>query len=101
MEIEVEKGYEPLALVLMEALNQAQFGKGKQCHANSKPFLQQPIMVRAREVREGGLAFQSMKKILEAYHCKDHGRAVEDMLGSIVYIAAQVMLRREATGVDK
>jgi hypothetical protein len=95
IEVEVEKGYEPLANVLMAALDQSQYGKGKQCHANNLPFLQQPIMTRAREVGEGGLAFQSMKKILEAFNCKEHSRAVEDMLGAIVYVAAQVLLRYE------
>jgi hypothetical protein len=95
IEVEVEKGYEPLANVLIQALNQSQFGKGKQCHANNLPFLQQPIMTRAREVGEGGLAFQSMKKILEAFNCRERSRAVEDMLGAIVYVAAQVLLRKE------
>jgi hypothetical protein len=95
IEVTVEKGYEPLANTLIQALNQSQYGKGKQCHANGLPFLQQPIMTRAREVGEGGLAFQSMKKILEAFHCKDDSRAVEDMLGAIVYVAAQVLLRYE------
>jgi hypothetical protein len=95
IEVEVEKGYEPLANVLIQALNQSQYGKGKQCHANGLPFLQQPIMTRAREVGEGGLAFQSMKKILEAFNCKDNSRAVEDMLGAIVYVAAQALLRQE------
>jgi hypothetical protein len=91
----IEPGYEPLAEVLQEALNQSQLGKGKVCHANGLPFLQQPIMQGARESGEGGLVFQSRKKILEAYNCKDDDRAITDMLGAINYIAAQVILRRE------
>ena len=91
----VEQGYEPLADVLQEALDQAQKGKGKICHANDLPFLQQPIMQGAREAGEGGLVFQSRKKILEALNCKDDERAITDMLGAINYVAAQVILRRE------
>ena len=90
-----EPGYEPLAEILQEALDQAQLGKGKQCHANDLPFIEQPIMQGAREAGEGGLVFQSRKKILEAKNCKDDERAITDMLGAINYIAAQVLLRRE------
>ncbi len=50
-------GYEPLAKVLAEALEQASLGKGKRCHAHGKPFLQQPIMAGGRECGAGGLVF--------------------------------------------
>jgi hypothetical protein len=93
--MEIEIGYKPLAEILQEALNQAQHGKGKRCHANSKPFLDQPIMTGARECGAGGMAFQSRKKILEALNCKDDERAIEDLLGAINYVAAQIILRRE------
>jgi hypothetical protein len=91
----IEQGYEPLAEVLQEALDQAQKGKGKECHANDLPFIEQPIMQGAREAGEGGLVFQARKKILEAMNCKDDERAITDMLGAINYVAAQVILRRE------
>ena len=91
----VERGYEPLAEVLQEALDQAQLGKGKQCHANGLPFLEQPIMQGAREAGEGGMVYQSRKKILEAMNCKDTDRAITDLLGAINYVAVQVLLRRE------
>ena len=91
----VEPGYEPLAQVLQEALDQAQYGKGKKCHANGKPFLKQPIIAGGRECGEGGLAFQARKKILEALNCKDNDRAIEDLLGAINYTAAMVIIRRE------
>lgn len=92
---EIVPGYEPLAAVLQEALDQAQHGKGARCHANGKPFLEQPIMTGARECGEGGLTFQARKKILEAQNCADDARAITDMLGAINYVAAQVILRRE------
>lgn len=88
-------GYEPLAAILQEALDQAQIGKGAVCHANGKPFLEQPIMTGGRECGPGGLAFQARKKILEALNCKDDERAIRDFLGAINYTAALVLLRRE------
>jgi hypothetical protein len=102
--MKVEKGYEPLAQVLQEALDQAQAGKGKRCHANGLPFLEQPIMTGGRECGPGGLAFQARKKILEALNCKDDDRAIADLLGAINYTAAMVILRREMAekvSVDK
>lgn len=98
----IVEGYEPLAVILQEALDQAQSGKGKRCHANGKPFLQQPIMVGGRECGPGGLAFQARKKILEALNCTDDARAIADLLGAINYTAAMVLLRRECgQNVDK
>lgn len=94
--MKTEPGYEPLAAVLQEALDQAQHGKGKKCHANGKPFLEQPIMTGGRECGAGGLVFQARKKILEAMNCEDDDdRAIEDYLGAINYVAALVLLRRE------
>jgi len=93
--MKIEPGYEPLAAILQEALEQAQHGKGKVCHANGKPFLEQPIMSGGRECGAGGLAFQARKKILEALNCADDDRAIADLLGAINYTAAMVILRRE------
>lgn len=94
-EYRVLKGYEPLADVLQEALDQAQRGKGAKCHANDKPFLEQPIMVEGRTVGPGFLAGQVRKKVLEAMNCSDDDRAIEDLLGAINYTAALILLRRE------
>lgn len=97
---DTQPGYEPLAAVLKEALDQAQAGKGKRCHANGKPFIDQPIMTGAREAGMGGLVFQARKKILEAMNCSDDERAIADMLGAINYVAAMVLLRRENAGKE-
>lgn len=96
--LSVEIGYEPLANILQEALDQAQYGKGKKCHSNGKPFLEQPIIVGGKECGEGGLAFQARKKILEALNCEDDSRAIEDLLGAINYTAAMIIIRREKVG---
>lgn len=101
MAIEIEKpiqvfpGYEQLANVLQDALDQAQAGKGSQRHANGKPFLEQPIITDGRACGLAGPAFQARKKILEALNCPDEDRAVQDLLAAIVYTAAMVILKEE------
>ena len=90
--------YAALWDVLEEAYSQAAEGKGKLRHSNGAPFLRQPIMNGARECGAGGLAFQARKKILEALNCDDNERAIEDLLGAIVYTAAMVLYRREGRG---
>ena len=91
----VYPGYQPLANVLQDALDQAQAGKGNQRHANGKPFLEQPIITDGRACGLAGPAFQARKKILEALNCPDEERAVQDLLGAIVYTAAMVILKEE------
>lgn len=93
--IQVFPGYEQLANVLQDALDQAQAGKGSQRHANGKPFLEQPIITDGRACGLAGPAFQARKKILEALRCPDEERAVQDLLGAIVYTAAMVILKEE------
>jgi hypothetical protein len=88
-------GYEPLAEILQKALDQAQTGKGAKCHANGKPFLEQPIMEEGRNSGPGFLSGQARKKILEALNCPDDDRAITDLLGAINYVAAMVILRQE------
>ena len=91
----VYPGYQPLANVLQAALDQAQAGKGNQRHANGKPFLEQSIITDGRACGLAGPAFQARKKILEALNCPDEDRAVQDLLGAIVYTAAMVILKEE------
>ncbi len=92
----VPDGYESLAAVLHEALDQAAHGKGLERHADARPFHDQPIMRETQAVGLGFPAGQARKKILEAVHCcNDHpDRAVADLLGAINYIAATVIAIR-------
>ncbi len=98
--VKVDPGYQLLAAVLQDALDQAQYGKGKERHAeNGKGFHEQDI---CREARDLGLAYpigQARKKAKEALRL-DPDRAIQDLLGAINYLAAAVIVigeKKEAT----
>lgn len=97
----VEPGYEQLAEVLQTALDQSQRGKGKERHANDRKFDRQPIMEIGRMVGVGYPTGQASKKTQEAVGMFNRGeadRAVNELLGAIVYSAAAILLIREAQG---
>lgn len=91
-------GYEPLARVLEAAYDQSARGKGKERHANARPFMRQPIMEIGRMVGSGYQIGQIMKKVQEAKGMADRGNhqaAKAELLGAIVYSAAAFMLLDE------
>lgn len=95
----VMPGYEPLAMTLQSALDQAQAGKGKERHANGRTFDRQPIMEIGRMVGLGYPTGQAQKKTQEAVGMAARGqtdRAVAELLGAINYLAAAILLVREA-----
>lgn len=87
--------YEVLDNVLYEALEQAQSGKGKERHANGRPFIEQPIMEIGRMVGPGYMLGQAMKKSQEAARLPETEKKVYDLLGAINYLAAAIILLRE------
>jgi len=90
--------YAPLRRVLDAAYEQAANGKGKERHANDKPFDRQPIMEIARMVGPGYQLGQAMKKSQEAFGMLGRGqpdRAQAELLGAINYIAAAYLLIEE------
>jgi hypothetical protein len=94
----IEPGYESLAEILQEALDQAQSGKGKERHAHDEPFDKQEICNGARLCGLGAMAFQVRKKTLEAVRLIERGGAEKgepDILGAIVYAAAMLLVARE------
>jgi hypothetical protein len=93
--VDVVAGYEPLAAVLAEALEQAQSGKGKERHANDKPFARQPILEIGRMVGPGYQIGQAVKKGQEAMRLPTTERQVAELLGAINYLAAAVILLRD------
>ena len=90
-----DTGYEPLKRVLDEAYQQAAGGKGKERHASDgRPFMEQPIMTIARDVGNGFLTGQAIKKAIEARRInslRGPGAAKAELLGAIVYLAAAVL----------
>lgn len=92
------QGYGPLEDVLAEAAQQAAYGKGKERHANGKPFTQQPILEITRSVGIGFPTGQICKKTQEAIGMVARGKhdsAVAELLGAIVYAAAAIIQIRE------
>jgi len=87
-------GYEDLASILLEALAQASVGKGKERHAQNRPFDRQPICELPRMVGPAGTAYQVMKKTQEALRLPPD-RAVAELLGAINYAAATIKIIRE------
>lgn len=92
------EGYHELALTLEGAFHQASEGKGKERHADNKPFLRQPIMEIGRMTGPGFAIGQFMKKGQEAKRMSDNGAkaaAIRELQGAIVYAAGAIMLLAE------
>lgn len=93
-------GYEALAAVLAQALDQAQNGKGNQRHAQGEPFDQQPMQKIISLYGVGFALGQAAKKTQEAQRLPyEHARA--ELLGAINYIAGAVIaLDRQQMGIS-
>ena len=94
-------GYEPLARILALAYDQSAKGKGKERHANARPFDKQPIMEIGRMLAStcDGELYQVMKKVQEASGMISRGNtqaAKAELLGAIVYSAAAYLLIEES-----
>lgn len=99
--------YDELEKVLDAAYHQAAHGKGRERHANNKPWIEQPIFTITNAVGVGFPAGQAIKKLEESigmYERGELGAAMAELLGAIVYTAAAfVKLEQEDAGreVDK
>lgn len=94
-----DPAYTKLRIVLEQAYLQAATGKGKERHANGKPFDRQPIMEIARMVGPGYQLGQAMKKAQEASGMLNRDqpeRAQTELLGAINYLAAAWLLIEES-----
>jgi hypothetical protein len=84
-------GYESLANVLQLAYNQAAVGKGVERHAAAgEPFDKQVMQIGAAKFGTGALLFQAFKKSEESQRLP-HDRAINELLGAIVYLAGAVI----------
>jgi len=94
-----DNDYASLRSILDEAYTQASAGKGKERHANDRPFDEQPIHAIGQMVGVGFNAGQMMKKAQEAVSMHGRGeseKAVHELLGAIVYAASAINLIRNA-----
>lgn len=84
-------GYEKLKSVLDAAYEQAANGKGKERHAQEgEPFHEQVMADGAKRFGTGALLFQAYKKSEESQRLP-YERAVNELLGAIVYLAGAVI----------
>nr|UFK26580.1 hypothetical protein [Yersinia phage Rostov 43] len=84
--------YSGLYSVLMDALDQACNGKGKERHANDKPFEEQPMQTFSDALGSPqGLGFQVMKKTAEAMGMADPAHQIRELLGAINYAAGMII----------
>ena len=80
--------YDSLKKVLGRAYIRASEGKGKERHADGKPFNQQPIVTELHAFKTPAPAlFQVRKKALESMRLSAD-RAQDELLDVIVYAAA-------------
>jgi hypothetical protein len=85
-------GYERLVSVLKMAHDQAAGGKGKERHANDKPFHEQRMLSISHELGSPyGMAYQACKKISEGLQLGNFERTVAELLGAINYTAGIVV----------
>lgn len=90
--------YRPLIAVLNLAVEQAAVGKGRERHANNRPFDRQPIMEISRMVGYGYPSGQAMKKTQEAFGMlrdEKFDSAKRELLGAINYLAAAFLYVHE------
>ena len=89
------EGYETLRAELEAAYAQSSAGKGKERHANGRPFHRQPIAELTRMHGPGFATGQAAKKAQEALGMLARGepdRARAELHGAIVYLAAASMV---------
>ena len=88
------EGYGRLGAVLGMAFEQAASGKGKERHANSLPFHEQPMQQIARRRGIGFVLGQADKKSEEAQGMLERGdrkAAIQEILGAINYLAGAII----------
>jgi phage terminase large subunit GpA-like protein len=84
----IPEGYKSLTNVLADALDRASLGKGKERHAEGKPFEEQDIVKELKDFQSTiGAIYQIRKKAKESLRLSDR-QAANEFLDIIVYAAA-------------
>jgi hypothetical protein len=91
--------YSNLAKVLNKAFLQASEGKGKERHANDKPFDKQPIMWIEEHFKSFQLG-QAVKKIHESQNMSKE-RAIAELLGAINFLSAHIIFLEKEDKQDE
>lgn len=97
-DITVRPEYFGLLMVLVEALNQAQYGKGAERHnlSGDTPFERQRMQTVSELVGSpDGMVYQAIKKLTEGMKLPTQERQVAELLGAINYIAGIVVYLRK------
>ena len=97
---EIKTGdYDSLDDVLTRAFDQASKGKGKERHAQSLPFENQPMQQISNLVGSpDGMVYQLMKKAQESLRLPTTERKVAELLGTIVYTAGVIIYLENKNG---
>jgi len=87
--------YSELRRVLNLAYDQAATGKGNERHACGEPFDEQLICIIGRQLNNTGFQVgQAVKKAIESTRLPPD-RAIQELLGSVNYLAAAILLLEE------
>lgn len=86
-----DEQYKELVRVLFMAYTQAAHGKGRERHAEDKPFHKQDIVVEAVDIGRAYNIGQARKKLKEGLTRLEGGAEIEEYLGAINYIAGAVL----------
>lgn len=84
----------PLASVLLEAVEQAMFGKGERHGGNVTPFLEQPWVHYSKMHGRGFLTGQAAKKLEEAASTREGAPFENEVFGAIVYMGMSIIKER-------
>lgn len=84
----------PMFPVVLDALRQAMYGKGQRHGGNTVPWLEQPLFHYTKMHGRGFATGQAAKKVEEAASILHGERFVDEVLGSIVYCAAAIIVER-------
>lgn len=85
----------PMFAVVLAALRQAMYGKGQRHGGNTVPWLEQPLFHYTKMHGRGFATGQAVKKVEEAASILHGARFVDEVLGSIVYCSAAIIVERE------
>lgn len=102
--VRVNPGYDGLASILVEALNQAQQGKGHERHnmGGGIPFERQRMQTVSELIGSvHGMTYQVCKKVTEGVELPTIERQVAEMLGAINYLAGIIIFLRKQDSLKR